>query len=453
MPQANLPVIPQNITVHLGRPNADAPNITVPFIDYIKNVASSEIYPTWPENAIRANIYAQISYALNRIYTEFYRTQGYDFDITNSTQFDQSYVQGRDVFENISRIVDDIFNDYVVKQGSVEPYFTQYCNGTTVTCQGLSQWGTVDLAQAGLTPYEILQRYYGNDINIVTNAPVQNITQSYPGFPLSIGDSSNEVRTLQVELNRIANNYPSIPVIDRVDGVFGVQTQEAVRKFQEIFNLEDDGIVGKATWYKIKRIYNGVKQLNELSSEGVTVEEVQLLYPTVLQRGDSGVGVSTLQYYLAVIGYFNSNLPVVAITGDFDEDTYNAVLAFQNANGLTVDGIVGRQTWAKLSSVYDQTVASLPQGYEGSTAAIFPGETLKYGSEGDSVRKLQTYLGVINDSFPQIPAPNVTGFYGDQTTNAIRVFQNEYGLPPTGNTGAATWNKIAQIYNNIIFVS
>ncbi len=453
MPQANLPVIPQNITVHLGRPNADAQNVTVPFADYIKNVASSEIYPTWPENAIRSNIYAQISFALNRIYTEFYRSQGYDFDITNSTQFDQSYVQGRDIFENISQIVDEIFNDYVVRQGSVEPYFTQYCNGTTVTCEGLSQWGTVDLAQAGLTPYEILQRYYGNDINLVTNAPVQNITESYPGFPLSIGDSSNEVRTLQIELNRIGNNYPSIPEIDRVDGVFGVQTQDAVRKFQQIFNLTPDGIVGKATWYKIKRIYNGVKELNELSSEGLTVEEVALLYPTVLQRGDSGVGVSTLQYYLAVIGYFNNNLPVVAITGDFDEETYNAVLAFQSANGLTVDGIVGRSTWSRLSSVYDQTVASLPQGYEGSAAAIFPGTVLKYGSEGDSVRKLQTYLGVINDQLPQIPAPNVTGFYGDQTTNAIRVFQNEYGLPPTGNTGAATWNKIAQIYNNIIFGS
>ena len=162
-----LPIIPETITVHLGEPDQPAQNVTVPFLDYVLNVASSEIYPTWPEEAIRANMYAQISYALNRIYTEYYRSRGYDFDITNSTRFDQYYVNGRDIFENIQRIGGEVFNDYIRRQGTIEPLFAQYCNGTTVTCNGLSQWGTVSLAEAGYTPYRILQNYYGTDIDII----------------------------------------------------------------------------------------------------------------------------------------------------------------------------------------------------------------------------------------------------------------------------------------------
>ena len=174
--------IPDYITVHLGNPDdTAAPNLRVPFIDYIKNVASSEIYPTWPESALRANIYAQVTYALNRIYTEWYRSRGYDFDITSSTRYDQKYIQDREIFEPVSQIVDNLFNDYLVRQGFVQPLFAQYCNGTTSTCDGLSQWGTVDLAEDGLTPYEILQYYYGDDINIVFNAPTSQNLPSYRG--------------------------------------------------------------------------------------------------------------------------------------------------------------------------------------------------------------------------------------------------------------------------------
>ena len=193
----NLPIIPENITVHLGAPSSSAQNVTVPFVDYIKNVASSEIYPTWPEEALRANIYAIISFALNRIYTEWYPSRGYNFDITNSTQFDQAFVPDREIFENIIYIVDDIFNDYVVRQGSIEPLFTQFCNGTTSTCDGLSQWGTVSLAESGYTPYRILQNYYGNDIGIVEDARVGEAGESYPGVPLRLGDAGNNVRLVQ----------------------------------------------------------------------------------------------------------------------------------------------------------------------------------------------------------------------------------------------------------------
>jgi len=250
--------VPEYIKVHLGRPNAPAENITVSFSDYIKNVASSEIYPTWPENAIRANILAQISFALNRIYTEYYRSRGYDFDITNSTAIDQSFVKNRDIFDNISRITDEIFNDYIVRQGQVQPLFAQYCDGREVSCNGLSQWGTVTLANEGLSPYGILQRYYGNDINIVFDAPTGSVEESYPGIPLRLGSAGEDVRRLQIRLNRIGQNYPSISDIPEADGYFGVQTERAVRDFQRIFNLAEDGIAGKATWYKVINIYNGV---------------------------------------------------------------------------------------------------------------------------------------------------------------------------------------------------
>ena len=252
---ATIPYIPENITVHLGAPDANARNITLPFADYIANVASSEIYPTWPENALRANIYAQISFALNRIYTEYYRSRGYDFDITNSTAIDQSFVYGRDIFENIRQLTEELFPNYIRRQGSVEPLFAAYCDGVRVTCPGLSQWGTVDLARQGLTPYEILTYYYGNDIDIVTNAPVQGITGSVPTEPLRLGNVGNNVRTIQVRLNRISDNYPAIPKIAVTDGIFSEDTEDAVRAFQEIFGLDVDGVVGKATWYSIQRIY------------------------------------------------------------------------------------------------------------------------------------------------------------------------------------------------------
>ena len=197
------PYIPRTITVHLGMPDSPAPNVTVDFPSYIKNVASSEIFPTWSESSLRANIYAIVSFALNRIYTEWYRSRGYDFDITSTTQYDQKFINNREYFENIGYLVDELFNDYVQRQGSIEPLFTSFCNGTTSTCDGLSQWGTVDLANNGFTPYEILQYYYGDDINIVKDAPVKSAVPSYPGIPLKFGSASNDVKSIQIFLNRI----------------------------------------------------------------------------------------------------------------------------------------------------------------------------------------------------------------------------------------------------------
>ncbi len=438
------PIIPEFITVHLGRPNAAARNVRVPFAQYIKNVASSEIYPTWPENALRANIYAEITFALNRIYTEYYRSRGYDFDITNSTQFDQYYVEGRDIFENISRVVDDIFNDYVVKQGQIQPYFTQYCAGT---CEGLSQWGTVSLANQGYTPYRILQYYYGNDIDIIKNAPIKTNTPTYPGRPLRLGSGGEDVVEIQRELNRIAANYPSIPKISGAKGYFEQTTQNAVKQFQEIFNLDPDGVVGKDTWYKIKQIYNGIKGLSELYSEGITISEAERKYEGVLQKGNSGASVRILQYYLNFLSYFNLKLPYVSIDGIFGDETRDAVFAFQSLYGLDVDGIVGRDTWDMIQNAYAGVLTSLPDEYRSYSSLLYPGYIITMGASGKVVEQLQTYLKTIAANVPSVPDVTVDGYYGDQTKNAVLAVQKLEGIEQNGQVGVLTWNAIVNLYN------
>ncbi len=444
MPQIDFPVIPENITVHLGPPGAQAENITVPFVDYIKNVASSEIYPTWPENALRANIYAIITYALNRVYTEYYPSRGYNFDITNSTQFDQAFVRDREIFENISNIVDEIFNDYIVRQGSIQPLFAAFCNGTTSTCDGLSQWGTVSLAKEGRTPYEILQQYYGNDINIVEDAPVGFTEESYPGVPLRVGDAGNNVKIIQTQLNRIGRNYPAIPRISDADGVFGLETQAAVRKFQEIFNLTQTGEVDKSTWYRIKQYYNGVKRLSELASEGINLAEATLPFADEVSEGDSGIPTATVQYYLSIIAYFNGNLQPVPLSGFFDSGTVAAVERFQAFYGLPVTGVVDNATWNTIDRIYTETVAALPDGYQGDNAKLYPGYFLSEGMRGENITDLQTYLNLIGSNIEAVPVVPVTGYFGEQTENAVRIFQQLYGIPVSGAVGPVTWYQIAR---------
>ena len=446
---ANIPVIPENITVHLGAPDTAAPNVTVPFIDYITNVASSEIYPTWPEEAIRANVYAQISFALNRIYTEFYRSRGYDFDITNSTAFDQSFVNDRDYFENVSQIVGEIFNSYIARQGNVEPLFAQYCDGVEVSCNGLSQWGTVSLAQSGYTPYEILQYYYGNDINIVRDVPIASVTSSAPARPLRLGSGGDDVRTLQLRLNRISDNYPSIPKIALPDGVFSFDTEAAVKRFQEIFGLTPDGIVGNATWYKVLFLYNAVKRLNELDSEGITLSEVTQQFPGVTALGDTGDSVRNIQYLLAYLEQFYSEIPPVAFDGIFGQETENAVKAFQSLFELPVTGKVDEITYDTLYRTYLGFIETIPFKYFEGRLYPYPGIPLRLGSESEVVRLLQEYLNFISRFYPQIPSVNPTGYFGAQTQEAVVALQRMQGLTPNGTVGASTWNEISSLYSDL----
>lgn len=363
------PYVPENITVHLGSPSSNAANVTVPFVDYVKNAASSEIYPTWDEDALRANILAIISFALNRVYTEFYRSRGYDFDITNSTAYDQFFVNGRSYFDSISRIVDEIFNDYLRRPGFVEPLAAKFCNGTTVTCEGLSQWGSENLARQGYTYNQILRSYYGN-VEIVTEAPVRGIVSSYPGTPLQRGSSGPAVVIVQTSINRIAQNYPAIPKISSVDGIFGSRTEASVRAFQQIFGLTPDGIVGPATWYALVRLYTAVTSLAELRSQGQQYYAINWSPPNSLQIGDSGEKVQLLQYMLSVLSTYIPEIPSLVIDGIYGNATRAAVLAAQRRFGLPETGIVDPLTW---DEIYDQYA-----GIENTTlrsGETFPGQS------------------------------------------------------------------------------
>ncbi len=343
------PYGPHRITINLGPPNSDAENVTVSFADYVKNVASSEIYPTWDVSALRANIYAIVSFALNRVYTEWYRSRGYDFDITNSTAYDQYFVNGRSYFENVAQIVDELFNDYLRRPGFVEPLAAKFCNGTTVTCEGLSQWGSQGLAQQGYSDVEILDSYYG-DVEIVTNAPIQGLVSSYPGTPQRRGYTGPAVVAIQTALNRISQSYPAIPKIPTVDGIFGAKTEAAVRKFQEVFNLTVDGIVGPATWYAIVRLYVAVTRLGELRSQGQQFYANSWAHEPI-ESGDRGIKVEHLQYMLSVLSAYIPEIPPVTVDGIYGAQTRAAVIAAQRRFGLPQTGEVDFDTW---DEIYDQ---------------------------------------------------------------------------------------------------
>lgn len=437
-------VIPNPITVHLGTPASSAANVQVSFPDYVKNVASSEIYPTWPDAALRANIYAIITFALNRVYTEWYRSQGYPFDITNSTAYDQYFVYGRPIYESISRVVDEIFNEYVRRSGQNAPYFTSFCNGTTSTCQGLSQWGTVTLANQGRTPISILRAYYPDDIEIAETNIMTNMLSSYPGTPLRAGSTGLDVQTVQTYLNRIRRNYPAIPVITDPAGTFGESTRAAVLRFQSIFNLAADGIVGKSTWYKISSLYTAVTRLAELNSEGNTLGIGTVPPSSVLRQGSGGQDVITLQYLLDLISEYYPDIPAPAQDGIFGSGTRQAVIAFQNRMGLVADGIVGQGTWNALYGTYQGILQNVPQ--PGTPPAsgtgnvisytVRPGDTLwllanRYGTTVDEIKRLNRLTGDMLQigQVLQIPVSQAQQYitYTVRSGDTLWLLANRYG--------------------------
>ena len=440
-------IVPDYITVHLGTPNSRANNVRVPFIDYIKNVVSSEIYPTWPMNAILANIAAIVTFALNRIYTEWYRSRGYDFDITNSTAFDMAYVPNREIYANISQLVDSVFTVYAQREGFRNPYFTEFCNGTTATCNGLSQWGTVSLANNGLSVLEILRYYYPKDL-ILSNAPTGVVQNSYPGTPLRVGSTGTDVRRIQTYLNRIRQNFPLIPAISPVDGSFGTQTQEAVRVFQKTFNIASDGVVGVGTWNKISQIYTAVTGLAELDGEGERIGIGSTPPTTVIRQGSRGNDVLQLQFLINYIAQFYPNVPSVSQDSVFGSNTASAVRSFQRQFGLTADGVVGRGTWNKLYQVYRTLQSGEGQSFDGNTESStipWPGVYLRQGSTGSNVSTLQRLLNNARSTYAQLPLLSVDGVFGANTNNAVRLFQRAAGLTVDGIVGPATWNALARL--------
>ncbi len=442
-------VIPENITVHLGRPAASAQNVTVSFRHYIANVASSEVYPTWPEDALRANIHAQISLALNRIYTEWYRSKGYDFDITNSTSYDQYFVYKRTIFEVMERLTGEIFNTWVQKGSGAEPYYTEYCDGKTVSCPGMKQWGTVTLANQGYTPLQILRYYYGSDISIRRSSNIAAVQQSYPGSSLRVGDSGTNVSILQRQLNRITKDYPSFGTL-AVDGVFGSAMEQTVKNFQRQFNLTADGVVGRATWYKISYIYASVKKLAELTSEGEVSDNTVTggsWGGTTLREGSTGVPVEQLQFWLTVLAQFDSRISAPTVDGVFGQATTQAVKEFQSAYNLVSDGVVGQATWQALYEAYQNIENDLNDN-------SYPGTPLRLGSEGLAVRQVQFWLRVAADNYIALEGVTVDGSFGRATRQAVLSFQDYFGLSADGVVGLQTWNKLYTVYlavaNNLL---
>lgn len=443
-------VVPNTITVHLGAPNEDAANVTVPFIDYIKNVASSELYPTWPETALRANIYAIISVALNRIFTEWYRGKGYNFDITNNTQFDQSYVHNRGIFDSIDRIVDDIFNDYITRQGQIQPLFAQFCDGRVSQCEGLFQWGTVDLANQGYIPYDILTYYYGNNINIVRDAPVGEFGETYPGKPISLGDVGPYVELIQLGSNTISNNYPAIPKI-KVTGTYDTETENAVKIFQSIFDLPQTGIVDKGTWYKARNIYTSVTKLAELTSVGVTLSAIPSTLQPITDESQVVPIIQLVQFFLNVLSAYYDSIRSVDIDGILGPKTRESIIEFQKAFNLPVNGLLDVATYEAMYNEVFAIFETLPPQAIALPSLLFPGEALKLGSTGANVYVMQQYLNYISTALEGIPTIDPDGVYGPETQNTVRAFQEFFGIDPTGVVDQYTWGRIVLIYRRLRF--
>lgn len=445
-PDIPVVAIPLNITVHLGLPEDDAENVTVPFRSYIKNVASNELYPTWPEDAIRANIYAIISIAMNRIYTEWYRSRGYSFDITNSTRFDQAYVHNSGVYDNISNIADTIIGQYIVREGQLQPYFAQFCDGRQTTCAGLHQWGTVDLADSGYSPLEILKYYYGDDIQIVTNAPFINVVDTYPGKPLQYGDSNRNVLRMQQHLERISTNFPGIPKINVIEGYFGDYTKAAVMEFQKIFKLPVTGIIDEATWYRIIRIFTAVTRLSELTGEGLLIREIERISSGVLVEGDVRPSVEIVQFALNILSAYYKTIPAVPITGIFDETTRIAIMEFQRTMGLPVRGVADLETLDVMYRTASGILDTLPTEQVFIPQVRWPGVIYSIGYESPGVYLLQEMLSYISLIVPGIPFIEPDGIFDLTTQNAVISFQTMEGIVPTGIVDEQTWNAILDVY-------
>jgi len=439
------PIVPENLIVHLGKPSEAANNVTVSFVDYISNVACSELYPTWPKEALIANIYAIITFTMNRIYNEWYRSKGYNFDITSSSSYDQAFVYNRATYENVNNIVEEIFDNYVVKANQVQPLFATYCDGRKTTCDGLSQWGCVSLANQGKKHLEILKYYYGNDISIVYDAPVSDNVAGYPGEEIGLGYAGNPVIAIQRDLKRIRQNYPAIPNITDTYGIYNNETENAVKKFQEIFSLPVTGVVDKATWYKIKYIYTSVKKLSDLYSEGLSKSEATFLYQDVLEYGDTGIEVEYIHYYLNALSYLDSDIPRLPTNSIYNNNTIAMVKAFQNKYGLPVTGVFTYRDWKILRDAYDSILDSFGSEYKDYVYELYPDYFLTRGTTGNDVVRFQRFLLKICKYDHSIPGVRVNGIFDDLTEKSVLKLQKDYDFDINGIVGPLLWKKVVEL--------
>ena len=439
------PIVPNTITVHLGEPDQAARNVTVPFVDYVSNVASSELYPTWPRGALVANMYAIISFAMNRIYNEWYRSKGYNFDITSSPLYDQTYVEGRSTYEVIDDIAGEIFDNYVVKGDQIQPYFTRYCDGRVTMCDGLSQWGSVTLANQGKSALQILKNYYGSDIEIKYNAPVGDVGEGFPGYDIGLGYAGNPVLAIQRDLRRIRQNYPAIPDITNTLGIYEQETVDAVKKFQEIFGLPITGIVDKATWYRIKYVYTSVKKLSDLYSEGLSLEEATFLYTDRLDYGDTGIEVEYIHYFLDAIAFLDEDIPRLPTNSIYNNNTITMVKAFQEKYNLPVTGVFTYSDWTVLKKVYRDILKSFPKEYQDYVNELYPDYFLVRGMTGNDVRRFQKFLLAICRYDKSIPGVRVNGIFDELTEKSVFKLQEDYGFDVNGVVGPLLWRKVVEL--------
>lgn len=448
------PYVPEFITIHLGAPGSDAFNTAITFPDYIKIVAACEIYPTWPDSAIRTILYLQISHALHRCITGWYRNMGYDFDITWSPVYDQTFIPGHCTFKTINRIVDEVFNSCLCLKGTREPFSFQQCDNNMKLP---SHWTVVALAESGMSCEEILQNILGSDVTILSDIPVQ-IPLRFAFKPLNPGDTGKNVRMLQIQLNRISRNYPSIPKINPADGRFGKHTQNALRVFRKNFcqsptkstddsnSTNADDTLDLAAYYRLAFLYQAAKRLTELHSLELSVHDLPHGYPGVLRIGDSGIGVRLLQVYLTAAGIFHLFCLPIRLTDSFDKPMETAVIAFQKACRLEPDGIVGEMTWLQLERMYNGIKSCCP--LEGGIP-LRSAHTLRQGSIGEDVRRAQQYLSSIAFTYTSLVKPPVNGLYGAKMVGAVRAFQKEFDHTVTGVIDDKTWNTMGSLYSDL----
>lgn len=430
--------IPTHITVHLGKPEDSAVNMTVSFLDYIKNVASSELYPTWPQAALEANIYAQITFTLHRLYTGWYSENGYDFDITNQVEYDQAFTPGRNIYSRISQIVDRVLAWYIRQMDKEGPYFTNYGNGGKSMCTGLSKWGTVSLAEQGYAPSEILQYYYGEQMELMEANLVEPVNSPFPGFVLERGSISPSVETIEKKLNCIHRYFAPIPMIIDVDYRFTSETERAVLEFQKVFELERTGKVNEGTWNRIACVNTAILKLYEMDHDG-EMQPIPCNPPTILLRfGSRGIYVRLVQYFIKVISCFYEEIRTVDIDGIFGKGTAAAVLDVQHHFDLGPDGIVGPLTWDQLYNVYLGIATTI------GIIIPYPGYLVRRGIRGDNVYLMQEYLKLISTRV-NIPDLDLDGIFGPGTEASVMAFQELFGLDVDGIIGKNTWDRIVDV--------
>ncbi|MBR5322634.1 MAG: peptidoglycan-binding protein [Clostridia bacterium] len=445
-----LPGVPAYITVHLGKADEIAENVTVSFPDYIKSVASTTLPPDIPEEALCAVMYAQISRALYRISERIYRKMGYGFDITDNPDTDLAFEYNGAVFSNVNEIADRIFNEYIAGDFGIWPLNAEICyNG--VTCRGISVEGSIAMAENGRTCEEILEYYFGRKFGIVRNATVRGLQNFFLfNYPMYQGQTGSDVSGLQIALNRIAANYEEMPYIKTADGVYGEDTVMAVSKFQRIFDLPISGNVEKNTYYKLLYVFDSIYKLNYLALQMVEFSDIPTEPPTKLKYGDVGNQVKLLQYYLNFISAFEPSIPPLQIVGVFGEKTYRSVVSFQEMFGFEPDGVVTEPLWRVLVDVYYGLYSSLPHSVFSETARPYGGNILVSGSVGIDVRYLQKYLAKVAEINRRLPEISLNGKFDEQTENAVRVFQQIFRIKESGVVTSTTWNLLSEVYNAIV---